>query len=49
MEALYKRHSSLDVVGCIFLNDLGLPSRLVSSQIATLLPDKPAWDSVVRE
>jgi hypothetical protein len=49
MEALYKRYSSLDAVGCVILNDIGLPSRLVSGQIDTLLPDKPAWDAVVRE
>jgi hypothetical protein len=49
MESLYHKYSSVDAVGKRLLNDVGLPARVVSWQIYTLLPDHATWDSVVND
>lgn len=46
MEALYRKYATLDTAGSRLLYDVGLPSRVVSGQIDTLLPTHAIWDSV---
>jgi hypothetical protein len=41
MEAIYKKHSTIEDTGCLLLNDNGLPRRPVSGQIDIVLLTRP--------